>query len=354
MKILHTSDLHIDSPLTTRLDSKKVRERKSELLFSFRRMTEEARREGAAALIIAGDLFDSENIGKRTLKSVLDIISLAPEITFFYLSGNHERNVLYSCGIPLPENLKLFEKEWTYYNLDGINFIGRTDTDSDMFGELRLNASEINVLVLHGELREHSDIGGVIGKKDLNGLPIDYLALGHYHSYSHTELSNTSFAVYCGTPEPRGFDECGECGYVMIDADKSKISHRFVKSAKRAFRIVKVNVMGERSDLSLLYKIEKALAGIPSSDLVRIVLTGERELGQSFNKETLLSSVSGGYYYAEIKDETVLRISPDDFKNDISLKGEFIRGVLSDDTLSDTEKERVISLGLEILLGEVR
>ena len=63
MKILHTSDLHLDSPLTTRLDSKKVRERKNELLLSFKRLSELADREGSEAFIIAGDLFDSERIG---------------------------------------------------------------------------------------------------------------------------------------------------------------------------------------------------------------------------------------------------------------------------------------------------
>ena len=64
MKIIHTSDLHLDSALTTRLDSKKVRERKSELILSFKRIVEKAAREKAEAFIIAGDLFDSEKVGK--------------------------------------------------------------------------------------------------------------------------------------------------------------------------------------------------------------------------------------------------------------------------------------------------
>ena len=351
VKIIHTSDLHLDSPLTTRLDSTKVRERKSELLISFKSLTEGALACGASAVIIAGDLFDSERVGKRTLKNVVEIIGAAPSISFYYLPGNHERDALSASGVPLPENLFIFGKEWTYFSLNGTNIIGRSETAEDMFSEIKLTEDERNVIVLHGELRDRSDAEGAIGKRELEALPIDYVALGHYHSYSKTEISARCNAVYCGTPEPRGFDEAFECGYVEISVGEHSVEHKFKKSAKRHFHIIEVDASEADSDISLVYKIEKALAKIPKSDLVRIVLTGERELGKTFNTDTLLSSIKGGYYYAEIKDTTKVRISADDFKNDVSLKGEFIRGTLADGSLSDAEKEAIISLGLEVLFG---
>ena len=58
------------------------------------------------------------------------------------------------------------------------------------------------------------------------------------------------------------------------------------------------------------------------------------------------------FYYFEIKDATRVRISADDFKNDRSLKGEFIRSVIADESLTDEMKEKVISTGLRALLGE--
>ena len=69
MKIIHTSDLHLDSPLTTRLASEKVKERKNELLLSFRKTVQAAKTSGADGFIIAGDLFDSERVGKRNRRS---------------------------------------------------------------------------------------------------------------------------------------------------------------------------------------------------------------------------------------------------------------------------------------------
>ena len=351
MKIIHTSDLHLDSALTTRLDSNKVRERKSELILSFKRITENARRDSVKAIIIAGDLFDTEKVGKRTQKNVIDIIRSCPETAFLYLSGNHERAALLSSGIELPENLKIFGEDWTYYRLGDVNFIGRSETSADMFDTLRIDKSEKNIVVLHGELRDRSAAGGVIGTKDVEDSGIDYLALGHYHSYLAVKIGNRCTAVYPGTPEGRGFDEAGDCGYVTVNTDAG-LSHVFTKSAKRALRIIEADVTDTASDMALIYKIEDSLKKIPSSDLVRIVLTGERALGRSLDTEALLSSLSNSFYYVEIRDETRLRISADDFKNDISLKGEFIRGVLSDDSLDEREKEAIINLGLGVLMEE--
>ena len=352
MKIIHTSDLHLDSPLTTRLASDKVRERKSELLFSFRKNVQAAKDNGVEGFIIAGDLFDSDKIGKRILKNVIDVIASAPDITFFYLSGNHERRALSDSSELLPENLKLFGEDWTYFKLGEVTIVGRSETCPDMFSSLDLNEDAVNILVLHGELRDRSDYGGVIGKKDAETVPADYLALGHYHTYSATEISRRLLAVYSGTPEGRGFDEVGPCGYVSITVNGRTLSHRFAESAKRRLDIVEVDVTGEESDISVMNKIERALSGISREDLVRIRLVGSHELGRTFDTEAMLSSLSSSYYYVEIKDESKVRISADDFKNDISLKGEFIRGVLSDDSLSDGEKEAVINLGLGVLMEE--
>ena len=108
------------------------------------------------------------------------------------------------------------------------------------------------------------------------------------------------------------------------------------------------NVSG--TTISKMNKIEKMLRSVPRENLVRICLIGERVLGRTFDTEAILSSFKSAYYYVEIKDESRVKICADDFKNDISLKGEFIRSVLADETLSDSEKESVINLGLSVLM----
>ena len=58
------------------------------------------------------------------------------------------------------------------------------------------------------------------------------------------------------------------------------------------------------------------------------------------------------FYHFEIKDESSIRINPDDYKYDRSLKGEFIRLVSAKADLSDEEKDKIIRTGLAALMGE--
>lgn len=352
MKLLHTSDLHLDSPLTSRLSQVKARERKRELIQSFRKLTEDAKRLGAPAVIIAGDLFDSDAVGIRTLEAVIGIIENSAPTYFFYLPGNHEGERLISSGISIPQNLKIFGSEWTYYELGELTLAGRSEISANMFDSLKLDSERKNIVILHGVLADRCQEPDKIGQRELSQLPIDYLALGHYHSYSKTEISDRTTAVYCGTPEGRGFDEAGDCGYVIIDTDTVGVSHSFVKSSLRKMRIIPVDISGALREIEIENRVAHALFGIDECDLVRVVLVGEYEPGIRRDTESLTLRFSDSYYYFEVKDESKLRISSEDYINDKSLKGEFIRLVLSKEELSTKERDAIIECGIRALAGE--
>ncbi|MCX4286110.1 MAG: metallophosphoesterase, partial [Clostridia bacterium] len=57
MKIIHTADIHLDSPLSGVKDSKR---RRFELLTALANMSEYANNYGVQAIIVAGDLFDDK------------------------------------------------------------------------------------------------------------------------------------------------------------------------------------------------------------------------------------------------------------------------------------------------------
>ena len=191
MKILHTSDLHIGSPLTSRLSADKVRARKNELIANFESMIEEAVYRRIPLFIIAGDLFDSERITSSVAERVLGAIARNPSVEFLYLSGNHEKNALIESGVTLPKNLRLFGEDWTYFACGDVNVVGRSEISENMFSTLMLDPMRTNIVVLHGALADGKSGGEIIGKRDLEGLRIDYLALGHYHSYSVHQISDT-------------------------------------------------------------------------------------------------------------------------------------------------------------------
>ena len=351
MKIIHTSDRHLNSPLSSKLPPAKVAERRRELAALLPRLADEADRVGACAIIIAGDLFDSDRLNKKNRDRALSVIERASHITFFYLPGNHEREVLREGG-DIPKNLVLFDKDWTYFDFRGVTIAARSDTAPDMFNSLSLNPDGTNIVILHGELRQRSDFGGVIGSLDAAGRGIDYLALGHYHSYSSALLPGGTKAVYCGTPEGRGFDEGGDKGYVLLDIEDGVIEHKFVKFANRTLHICEVDISSAQSTFDILRLIEDKTSDIPHTDIVRAVLVGHYPLELKKDFLLVLNQLRSRFYFFEIRDESRLFHSPEIYKNDKSLKGEFIRLVLSDDSLSQSEQERIIGFGLSALVGE--
>jgi DNA repair exonuclease SbcCD nuclease subunit len=352
MRILHTSDLHLGSPLTTRLSALRADERKRELISSFRAMLRSAEAYGCSAVIIAGDLFDDERVGIRILAAVTDIIDSFKNLTFFYLPGNHEGKRLLSSGVPIPENLRLFGEEWTYYELDGVRFVGRSEIRENAFDTLMLDKDKVNIAVMHGALTDKTSVPDKIGLRDIEKTNINYLALGHYHTYGATNISDTQTAVYSGTPEGRGFDEAGDKGYVIIDVENGRVSHTFVKHAKRVLRIVEADISGAQREVDIETKVACAIAQISRDDLVRVVLKGKRSPEIRIDTASLTECFASSYYYLEIRDESRIAVSSDDYLYDKSLKGEFIRLVLSDEALSEDEKKDIIECGIRALVGE--
>lgn len=352
MKILHTSDIHLDSPLTSRLPTEKVRERRRELLSGFGRLVEEAKAYGAEVIIIAGDLFDSYKVSRKALDTAISIIDASPSITFFYLQGNHEGDSLLASGRTLPSNLKTFGKDWTYYTMGDITFAGRSEICEGMFDSLSLPQGGKNIVILHGEIRDKSAAPESIGLREAAGKNIDYLALGHYHSYYTEAIDERGAAIYCGTPEGRGFDEVGDKGYVILSTDSSRILHSFRSFAKRKLHIVPLELDGAVKTVEIGERAERVLRGIGYSDIVRLELCGRYHPNLWKDTESLYRNYANRFYYFEIKDSSKVAINPDDYKHDMSLKGEFIRTVSADDSLDQATKEKIIACGINALMGE--
>lgn len=352
MRIIHTSDIHLDSPLTSRLPQDKVRERRRELLSGFGRLVEEAKALGVEAIIIAGDLFDNSRVSRRALDTALGIIQDAREITFFYLQGNHEGDALIASARVMPENLKIFGDDWTYYDIGDVTVAGRNVIQENMFDSLSLSKERKNIIVLHGELRDRSCAPDIIGIKEAAGKNIDYLALGHYHSYSAEAIDDRGAAVYSGTPEGRGFDEVGDKGYSLLSTSSDRVLHSFRPFARRRLHIVPLELDGAVRTVEIGERAERALRSIPSSDIVRLELTGRYFPTLWKDTDSLIREYSGRFYYFEVKDSSRIAINPDDYRHDMSLKGEFIRTVSRDSSLDEAAKEKIIACGINALMGE--
>lgn len=370
MKILHCADIHLDSAMTANLDKDKAKERKSELLASFKDMVGYAVRENIGIIIIAGDLFDTRNISVTARKEVYNIIAGNSGVRFYYLQGNHDNGSFISSLDDVPDNLFMFGKEWTSYNAGIIDngsimrnvVISGVELDSDnagrIYGSLSLNASNFNIVVLHGQEASHvsKNNAQVISLKDLKNRGIDYLALGHVHEYSSDRLDARGVYCYPGCLEGRGFDEAGEHGFVVLDIDDEtgRQDSYFVPFARRNIYVEQVDVTGCDDTFEIEQRIRAFLdkVGFNSDSLVKIELTGSLDVECEKDINYLCKQFEDVFYAFKIKDCTVFRVDYMSYEHDVSLKGEFIRNVMARTGISEDDKAEIIRYGLQALQGE--
>ena len=353
MKIIHCSDLHLDSPLGHNFTPAQAKTRNAELCATFGRMVQFARREQVEAVLLAGDLFDSGYASARTVEFVLDQIRNAPQVTFFYIRGNHDGGRDPFDGAVLPRNLKTFGPVWTSYPCGDALITGMelgAGNREPSFSGLSLPADRCNIVMLHGDISSQPGPDH-IPVQALRGKHIDYLALGHLHSYQAGKLDDRGIFCYSGCLEGRGFDECGEKGFALLEVSGGRMRSRFVPFASRRLHEIDVDITGAETVTQILRLMETAATEIPREDLVKFVLRGEYTLQTQKDPVFWKKALANRFWFVKIDDESSLRISREDYAHDASLKGEFVRLVLASDR-DEAEKARVISCGIRALSGE--
>lgn len=362
MKLIHCADLHLDSGMNTHLTKEQTKERKTELLNTFIRMTEYASDHQVSGILIAGDLFDSRRISAYARNSVYETILNHPDIIFFYLKGNHDADGFLDNIPSCPENLKLFGEAWTSYRLsENVTITGAElspDNSHTIYASLLLQPQDFNIVMLHGQISQYAarDKAEVIDLGSLRNKCIQYLALGHVHKYQEDVLPPSGTWCYPGCLEGRGFDECGEHGFVLLDIDTAarQSQRTFVPFAQRTIYEVSVDISGCTGTMQIASCVRDAVAaaGCRGKDLVKIVLTGEVDVSCEKNTEQLLRMFAEDFYVCRIEDQSRLAVDYRAYLYDASLKGEFVRLVQESEENGEQEKAEIIRCGLQALQGE--
>lgn len=407
VRLIHTADLHLDAAFSSRFSKEEAEERRQKLLIAWNKLLAFGAEKKVQAVLIAGDLFDSPVVSRSTMDIFLSSIRKNPDISFFYLRGNHDTKNTFRFQDNLPKNLFLFSHEGKKYRLNeklvlaGQEFYGRGEQeeedyffDSEEEEEQALEAGmnrflekeepaqgiwnfkeeDCNLLMLHGMLRESSVFKETseeksasertseavqnedgISLKALSKYPIHYLALGHIHKREEGSFGALRY-LYPGCLQGRGFDEEGEKGfyYLEINEQSKEIRTEFVPLKDGEFRIIEVLLSEEDGSLEALEKIKERVReeNAGEKDSLRIILKGEKSPEGERNLRYLEKQLSENHAYVEIKEECRLRLHKEDFLHEKSLKGEFLRMVSDSESLSEEEKEKIILLGIGLLQGE--
>lgn len=341
MKIIHTADIHLDSPL---IGVKDPVLRRTELLRALKRLSDYAANIQAEAIIVAGDLFDDQFTKEQTVLSVADIIK-GSCAKWFVMQGNHGSDAPYKQLKSLCDVL-LFGSDWTEYSCGNVSIVGRElgADDQARWQSLNLDSSRFNILVLHGDADD--DRYGEINKKVIAQSHANYVALGHRHAYASFKFGNVQ-GCYSGVLEARGFDETAQSGFVVIDTDLGKAE--FVPQFIRRVETVKLNVSKVNSEIDLEKKLLDAVSQTDTNNYLNLILCGTNP--QGVRCEYVAKNVLANRFFAlRIKDETQTQYNLSELKQEISLRGEFVKLALE---IEDEQKrQEVLKLGLAVLNGE--
>lgn len=349
MRIIHTADIHIGSKMQTHLSREKAKERMREISDSFARMVAYAKREGVSAILLAGDVFDSDCPTVREKDFFYDTVREASDIEFYYLRGNHDNRTQSEEDV---SNLHRFGESWTSYEQEDVCITGielKDSNASSLHATLSLDPAKKNIVMLHAGIGSTPDVQ-TLRLASFENKGIDYLALGHIHSHEIGRLDTRATYAYSGCLEGRGFDEMGEKGFLLLDTEEG-FTPRFVPFAKRTVHEITVDVSTCTGVPQVIAMLDGMLMGM-ESDLARVYLIGAVDFEQEGMRERIESALSCRVYCLSVKDKTHRRVDLDALENELSLRGEFIRRVRQSDGYSDEEKDKIIELGLRALRGE--
>lgn len=407
VKLIHTADLHLDSAFRSRFTKEEAENRRQKQLMAWKELLSFAVEKKVQGILIAGDLFDSPVISHGTMDFFLSTVSEHPEISFFYLRGNHDTENTFRYQENLPKNLFLFSEKGKKYRLNdrlllagveygtkdisfgenegatqgagqaaeqaaeqgigqenahGAEALSKSESESEEESKfLKLKEEDCNILLLHGALYQGTPKGEAVqGEegiflKNLEKLPLSYIALGHIHKGGEGRLNNGALWAYPGCLQGRGFDEEGERGflYLKVEEEKKEIRKEFIPIKQGEFRILEIELLEDEGTLACLKKIEVEMekAGIAKEDSLRIILKGKKGLEQERNLRYLQLQLQDSVFFLEIRDECELSWNREEAMKEKSLKGEFLRVLAAADNLSKEEQEEIIALGMGLLQG---
>ena len=318
IRCLHTADLHLDAPFPTWGEKEALR--RADLLKTFERIVNLAIKNDVQLLLISGDLFDSPHPEPATVARVQAELRRLVErgIIPVLLPGTHDpfapKNSIYRRetfpGILLNE-AQLSEPQ--HLLLKGVNcylygFAYQSGKAEELLPSMqRRHLPGFHIGLLHGSRRgspewnyRHKDLPFDLA--DLAALRLDYIALGHYHTFEALQdESGRTIAAYPGAPEGKRFGENGPryCALVTLSAGGARIE---------ALEVNGRTLAEQEIDLSGIVTMEGAIAEIrrlANPELIlRLRLTGTVEIPLAL--PALLAACRDDFFWLELLDATRL------------------------------------------------
>jgi DNA repair exonuclease SbcCD nuclease subunit len=337
IRFVHTGDWQMG--MTRRFLSEEAQARFSQArVDAIRRIGAVAKEEGAAFIVVAGDVFESNQVETRTVRRTLEALSEV-SVPVYLLPGNHDpldagsvyRSPTFQSK--KPDNVFVLDDSAPRAPTAGVEVVGAPwmtkqalhDPVESIVAGLDPSPGIPRVLVAHGQVRDAVGGGGPaaidVAKAEaaVADKRISYLALGDRHST--TELGTSGRIYYSGSPEPTAYDEVDAGNVLVVDlGSNGECTVRPRRVA--AWRFVTNGFeLDSQSDVEALGRWLDSQAD-KQNCVVRLTLAGTISLSVDGDLQGVLERHRDLFGAVEVTAQSDLIIRPDDDDfSDMALTG---------------------------------
>ncbi len=321
IRIIHSSDLRLDSPYEA-LDTSRASVRREEQAVMLDRLVTLANDERADLMLLCGNLAETQSTAENLI-SRLEKVSCP-----VFLAPSHAE-VIWS-GIRLPENISILFS-------GGIRSIPVPSADARLW-----YVPEGSLRGFHAE--RHPDTYNIVcmnspresvTEEDVAASGTDYIAFGRDSTSSGLLRSGSTWYSWPGCPEGRGFDECGEKTVNVIELAAAGCRLRRENIALRQYRRMTLDI----SEKDPLLMIHTSLPDDTVGNSYRIVLTGESLTAPDLHR--LHQNLEEMFFSLQLVDRTRIPADIWEIAGDDTLKGLFLKKLRVRYDAASSESQRI-------------
>ena len=373
IRFLHLADLHLGIS-NSFLPKDAAKDRSDAFLKAFEEAIDFAciKDNDISFVIIAGDLFDYNKPSSALVEFVRRQFKKLEnaEISAFLIGGTHDNlgypNCVYNDKFDDLKLLTIFKNpnisEPLLVNIKNtdIHFYAfshqpnKSQPPYDSFE--KIDKEGFHMAVIHGsadigKATDTKDIYVPLKMKNLAETGMDYIALGHYHSYNVVR-QNSPMIVYSGCLENCKFGEGEKHFFVVgeIDPTSSRISLNNVEyERKHIFTTESIN-LDTKQDINNEDDLIKTISSFGGSrKITKLQINGTCEF--AFDVEKITEAVKDKFYFIKIEDNTSM-LSSSSIKNmsgENTIRGLFVKKILEKiENCSDEEEKKILQMSLKI------
>lgn len=317
MRILHSADWQLGLRLNF-IDDETAARLRAQRYATVREIGRLAREREVDLVVVAGDVFDDNGVGRAALQQAADALEAFGSIPVVLLPGNHDAATPDSALArlrPLLGDNVVIPLEPEAMEVAGAELLLCTLTQRHVQGDPSAwipprSHDRLRIVVAHGAVQQFAD-----GAADINYLRIpellakgvDYVALGDWHSTR--EVSPEVW--YAGAPEATRFRE-QDPGNVLL----ATLTEPGVAPAVEPVRVAQTTWLRQHEDLAADEDVDRLaawLAALPqkSSTLLRLELTGSLSLEARDRLDTVLAEAAASLAHLRLRDDA-LQLAPTD------------------------------------------